>query len=458
MSRWRGAYLHPDSGAGRVAPPRRGVGRRCLELQDREPMPDVSKCILVLPSWCATHRTGGGQRTGIFYSALQQFGPVEVVVYGHRLDRVAIEPVFPGRAGLHLVETLRVPHRLLGRFGMLADRFRRYVWFSREYRPEPALRAQILALIEPAGHVIVLHRYFPSFCLAGHRPADRVRMFAYVDIDDREDHRLLLIFREAFGERLARLYQTLVLPRLRALMRRRLAVADCIWFAAEEDLAGFSGLPVHAVPNVPFAQPESEALPPPSDLHDVLFVGTYSFPPNADAMRWFLRHCWPVLHSRHPESRLRIVGFGDWPSMAAEFPGLEGVDYVGAVDSVAPEYARARLVVSPIFVGGGSKIKLIEACAHGRPAVVSEHSARGFGAEIYAALPRADTAEAFIALCDRFLTDAAAADALGARLRALQQARFSRDAVEARIASDIRDTLADRAGKAPLVSTAAAAG
>lgn len=132
-------------------------------------MTKPKRCILVTPSWCLTSMTGGGQRTALFYAALKRLGPTEVVVVGHGLDRDKIAAAFEDGVTLHLVETDRVPHRPMKGLELQLDRFRRYIWFSREYRPEPALQDHMQSLLaEDAAGTVILYRYFPPFCWAGH--------------------------------------------------------------------------------------------------------------------------------------------------------------------------------------------------------------------------------------------------------------------------------------------------
>jgi hypothetical protein len=114
---------------------------------------------------------------------------------------------------------------------------------------------------------------------------------------------------------------------------------------------------------------------------------------------------------------------------------------VGTVENIADEYETARLVVSPILEGGGSKIKVIEACAYERPIVVTNHSARGFGSEIQSTLPTAQSAQEFVELCDGLLINDSKCDEVGSNLRVLQQRHFSQDAAEAKIIQDIQESL-----------------
>jgi glycosyltransferase involved in cell wall biosynthesis len=232
-----------------------------------------------------------------------------------------------------------------------------------------------------------------------------------------------------------------MIPGLRRVMLDKLSIASLVWLAAEEDLDMLDELPTAVAPNVPFSTGEHATSIPPSLCRDVLFVGNYE--PNRDGVRWFVRHCWPGLHRLHPTSRFRVVGYGSWSELADEFQDVAGVDFVGGVADLAAEYARARLVISPLFSGGGTKVKVIEACAFGRPVVATALSGRGFGPEIAALLPQSDSADGFVRHCSRDLGDAAAADDLGSRLQVIQRKKFSRAAVETRIAEQLTAIMED---------------
>jgi glycosyltransferase involved in cell wall biosynthesis len=123
------------------------------------------------------------------------------------------------------------------------------------------------------------------------------------------------------------------------------------------------------------------------------------------------------------------------------------------VPDLATEYARARLAISPVSLGAGTKIKVVEACAFGRPVVATSHSARGFEAAFAGDMAVADSPARFIDACARFLSDPALADRAGTALQAAQQAHFSFDAATTRIADDLRALIdahqPDRAGSLP---------
>lgn len=405
---------------------------------ERDAMTHPPRCFLVVSLWCINPHTGSGQRTQIFFSALKMLGPTGVILLAppHAKSEAA-ERFFPGHAGLHIVETKRISRHDGTIIGRAMARIDRLIRFTREYRGDPEVLAQVASIIGPQPSVIV-YRYFHTFCLAGFGIArGRPHKFC-VDVDDRDDQKLQLSCRRLLGNGLfSHIYEHFVLSRLTRLMQHKLTRSSVAWFSAESDVAGLSGSLTAVVPNIPFAAPSVEMPIPPSLLQDILFVGTYNHAPNVEGIEWFLKECWPRLHASHPRSRLRIVGHGNWMRLAAGISGTSGLDIVGEVADLAQEYGRARLIIAPIFSGGGSKIKVIEACAFGRPVVTTSHSARGFGKDILNALPKSDTSEGFVELCNRYLEDGWAADSLGDCLLGLQKAQYSREVVECRIARQI---------------------
>jgi succinoglycan biosynthesis protein ExoO len=119
----------------------------------------------------------------------------------------------------------------------------------------------------------------------------------------------------------------------------------------------------------PIVLPET-AAPAAEDGRSVLAVGAKHA--GNDAIRDFVRDAWPRVAARVPGARLRIVG-----EVAESIAAQPGVDLVGGVDDLVREYAAAAVVVCPVTVGSGVKIKVLEALRHGRPAVVTPTAVEG---------------------------------------------------------------------------------
>lgn len=400
------------------------------------------RCLLIIPAGNVNRQTGGGQRTALLFNALRQIGPTDVVLLGNSPDAPPVFPdnqakewFFPEAGTVWRVATTRYPTGMLRGFGWLWYNFKRFARIDRMYAPEPRVVTAISELMA-AEHQVVAFRYSLPYCISGITETDARKVF--VDIDDRDDQKFASAAQALMGNSWpARLFAATILPKVQRILTERLSKASLLWYASEEDMLRIPGVEARLLRNVPFFDVPTDMRDPVSNK-DVLFVGTHAHRPNLSGARWFLRHCWPHIQQHNPESRFRIVGRGNWASLAPEFPDLKNVDYVGTVPDLLPEYDRARITVSPVLEGGGSKIKVIESCAFGRLPVVSAHSARGFGTRIEEALPKAADAAEFIDLCDLYLRDDAALREQTNRLRALQQAEFSRAAAEAQIAADIR--------------------
>lgn len=400
--------------------------------------------ILVLPGFPWSD-TGAGQRSLLLLDAAAELGPVHVVLLsdgmpadaGERLPQAASIRLW-GSGSLKLGGLAR--HVPIGAMRLLAP--------GQLYRVDHGLRDRLEALIAQTGARTVLFRYLPSFCAAGLVRRDGLAVL--VDIDDRDDQRYDTRLRRLFGDRLgSSILLQLPLRRLARLLRRRLGDASLIWFAGAEDVWHLDGVETSVLPNVPAGDPVPADPLPPSQGDAVLFVGISSHVPNQDGMRWFLDHCWADLARQFPQMRLRIVGRGDvWPALAARYPGLANVDFVGPVEDLAAEYARARLCICPVREGGGSKIKVVEAAAYGRPIVGVSHAFRGFEGGIRDHAGEALTPQDFIAACAAFLADPVAADRSGAALAEWQQRHYSRESALTRIRDDIRSILTPAAENA----------
>lgn len=142
----------------------------------------------------------------------------------------------------------------------------------------------------------------------------------------------------------------------------------------------------------------------------ILFFGTMSYYPNIDALLFFLREVMPLLRRSYPSARLRIVGAMPPPAIRR----WEGPDVTvtGFVEDVRPYLERASVVVAPLRIGGGTRLKILEAMAMATPVVSTTLGAEGLGVTDGRELLITDGAEAFAAQVGRVLHD----DDLAARL------------------------------------------
>lgn len=114
---------------------------------------------------------------------------------------------------------------------------------------------------------------------------------------------------------------------------------------------------------------------PDQPRNDVLFMGRMDYHANVDAALYFVSKIWPLIHARRPE--LRLVIAGAQPAEPILALREQGITVTGTVDDVRPYYQSALTSVVPLRVGGGTRLKVLEAMAAGTPVVSTTLGAEG---------------------------------------------------------------------------------
>ena len=107
----------------------------------------------------------------------------------------------------------------------------------------------------------------------------------------------------------------------------------------------------------------------------LLFVGNFIHPPNIDAAVHLVRDIFPEVRLQVPEARLVIVG--SQPPVELRKHANEAVTIAGFVPDLTPYLEEAALVVAPLRIGGGMRVKVVEALAFGKAVVATPLAAEG---------------------------------------------------------------------------------
>lgn len=107
----------------------------------------------------------------------------------------------------------------------------------------------------------------------------------------------------------------------------------------------------------------------------VLFVGNMGYEPNADAARFLVRRVLPLLRDKFKDVSVDLVGPGS--AQIQELQGLRGVMIHGFIPDLSDVYRSAGLVIAPVRAGSGTKLKVLEAFAHGVPVVTTSEGISG---------------------------------------------------------------------------------
>jgi glycosyltransferase involved in cell wall biosynthesis len=142
-------------------------------------------------------------------------------------------------------------------------------------------------------------------------------------------------------------------------------------------------------------------------IHDesplVIFTGAMDWEPNIDAVEYFCEQIWPAVIAAVPDARFRIVGRN--PDRRVHKRASASVEVTGRVASVVDHLRRAAVVVVPLRIGGGTRLKIYEAMATGRAVVSTTVGAEGLDVHHGRDIVLADDPVAFSQAITKFLKD-----------------------------------------------------
>jgi glycosyltransferase involved in cell wall biosynthesis len=163
---------------------------------------------------------------------------------------------------------------------------------------------------------------------------------------------------------------------------------------------------------------------------NILTLGTLSYPPNADGIRWFLQEVFPLVQQQVPNVTLTVIGKNppaDFVQMAEQSGGA--IEVTGYVDDLTPYMAAAALMVVPVRAGSGMRVRLLEAFARAMPAVTTTIGLEGIIAEADKEILLADDPQSFAAATVKLLNDPDLQEMLAVNGRNLAEARYDWRAV-----------------------------
>jgi len=203
--------------------------------------------------------------------------------------------------------------------------------------------------------------------------------------------------------------------------------ADGVYLCSATDerclLNQVPGVRTTVIPNaadVEYYQPRP--TDPAPDGRTVVYFGLLSTIPNIDGVVHFAQDIWPRIAEAAPEARCKIIGGRPPPSLLA----LAGprVKLTGFVSDLRPHLAAAAAVVVPLRLGGGTRLKIVEAMAMGKAIVSTTLGAEGIEAVPGRDLLVEDQPAAFAKAVHRLLAEPGLAARIGQSARQLAVERY----------------------------------
>ncbi len=168
-------------------------------------------------------------------------------------------------------------------------------------------------------------------------------------------------------------------------------------------------------------------LPPSNKTPSLVFVGSMNYSACVDAMLYFCREILPLIRRQIKDIEVWIVGRDPVPEIKA-MEG-NGVHVTGWIDDVQPYYSQSTICIVPLRAGGGTRLKILEAMALGRPVVSTSIGCEGLDVVDGEHIFIADTPQAFATKTIRLLEETALREKMICQARQLVEDRYDWDSI-----------------------------
>ncbi len=169
----------------------------------------------------------------------------------------------------------------------------------------------------------------------------------------------------------------------------------------------------------------------------LIFPAIFSYKPNVVAAAFLIKEFFPRLASSFPDCQLLLAGDRPTPDMTAAAQGEPRIVVTGGVPDMRSYLAAASVTVVPLFQGGGTRFKILEAFASNVPVVSTAKGAEGLAVEDGTHLLIAGTADEFVDAVKRLWMDERLAKQLAANGLGLVKQSYSLPVISQQIANAI---------------------
>jgi sugar transferase (PEP-CTERM/EpsH1 system associated) len=233
-------------------------------------------------------------------------------------------------------------------------------------------------------------------------------------------------------DRLKKIYVEIQLKKLMKYESGTLRKFDCCITVSKKDADYFRDYQyssdIKVVDNgvdIDYFRPRHE----PTRLLNLVFTGSMDWRPNQDAVSYFIQEVFPIIKRENPKVTFTVVGRDPPPSIREISNQIPGVEVTGTVDDVRSYIAQAHLYVVPLRIGGGSRLKILEALAMGKAVISTTVGAEGLEVEDRKDIILVDDPVDFAEMVIKMLGDSHEIERLGTNGRLLVERRYSWDSL-----------------------------
>jgi len=197
-----------------------------------------------------------------------------------------------------------------------------------------------------------------------------------------------------------RLYLNLIAKRLQKDELRIAQKVDAIAVLSAVDFKYFNfHFPSKNIEIIGIGTNLRKTINPTFPISNIFHIGGMDWKPNKDGMNWFLKNCWPKIHTAYPQLKCILAGL----SMPEEFCKLNDVNVkIEEAKNAAYFMNQHQILFVPLLSGSGIRVKIIEAMALGKVVIATSIAAEGLGVTNFGNILIANSAEDFfeqVTLC-----------------------------------------------------------
>ncbi|MFC6824415.1 glycosyltransferase family 4 protein [Halopelagius fulvigenes] len=181
---------------------------------------------------------------------------------------------------------------------------------------------------------------------------------------------------------------------------------------------------------------EYETADRPVEGKRLLFFGSYEWFPNEDGVLAFAEGPWPEIREVHPDAEFVVAG-RDANDAVRSLGERPGITFAGEVEDIGAAVRDAAVMVTPLRIGGGVRIKILESMAWETPIVTTRRGFEGVDAEPGEDVLVADDWDEFVAGTNRLLSDPEERKRLAANARERIETAYAPDDVAAELESNL---------------------
>lgn len=223
--------------------------------------------------------------------------------------------------------------------------------------------------INKKNYDLVVFRYLSTAVMCGVKDYDNIA----IDIDDIPWHNYYRMAQNPIYPWIKRVYFKLKYKGIKQQSLRIMSSCKLYYTANPLDSLTKKG---YYLPNIPSIYETTIYTPTPNK--NILFVGLMAFPPNHQGVDHFIKNIWPHIIKKYPDTSFYIAGKGTPEHLKIAWEKNTNIHVLGYVENLKQLYEKCFIVVSPIYSGAGTNIKVLEALAMKKICIISKFSLRGF--------------------------------------------------------------------------------